>query len=43
MEKFDASWGELVETVKTALDDANKGSDSPGESADPDVSDDTVA
>ncbi len=37
VEKFDASWAELVQTVQTALDDAAKGSDDPGESApDPD-------
>ncbi len=38
LEKFDASWGELVETVKTALDEAHEGAASPGKSADPDVS-----
>ena len=30
VDKFDASWAELVETVQTALDDAKKGKDSPG-------------
>jgi transaldolase len=30
VQKFDASWGELVDTVQTALDDAKKGKDSPG-------------
>ncbi|WP_375422983.1 transaldolase [uncultured Friedmanniella sp.] len=40
VEKFDKSWGELVETVQTALDDAKKGK-SPGESADPDVTHDS--
>jgi transaldolase len=34
VQKFDASWGELVDTVQTALDDAKKGKDSPG-SGDP--------
>ena len=34
MEKFDASWAELVETVQTALDEAKQGKDSPGEGAD---------
>ena len=41
LEKFDKSWGELVETVQTALTDASKGKDSPGESADPDVTHDS--
>jgi transaldolase len=41
VEKFDKSWGELVETVQTALDDADKGKSSPGESADPDVTHDS--
>jgi transaldolase len=35
VEKFDKSWGELVETVQTALDDAKKGK-APGESTDVD-------
>ena len=35
VDKFDKSWGELVETVQTALDDAKKGK-SPGESTDVD-------
>ncbi|HEX8510848.1 MAG TPA: transaldolase, partial [Propionibacteriaceae bacterium] len=35
VQKFDASWGELVETVQTALDEAKQGKDSPGEGADP--------
>jgi transaldolase len=43
VQKFDASWGELVETVKTALDEAKQGADSPGDGADPDVTHDTVA
>jgi transaldolase len=43
VQKFDASWGELVETVQTALDEAKQGKDSPGEGADPDVTHDTVA
>jgi transaldolase len=38
VEKFEASWNELVETVQTALDDADKGKADPGGSADPDVS-----
>jgi transaldolase len=33
VQKFDASWGELVETVKTALDDASKGKPDPGAGA----------
>jgi transaldolase len=41
LQKFDASWTELVETVQTALDDAKAGKD-PGESADPDVTHDSV-
>jgi transaldolase len=43
VQKFDASWAELVETVKTALDEAKQGADSPGDGADPDVTHDTVA
>ena len=38
VEKFEASWNELVETVQTALDDAKKGKSNPGAGADPDVS-----
>ena len=30
VEKFEASWHELVETVQTALDDAKQGKDEPG-------------
>ena len=41
LEKFDKSWSELVETVRTALDDAKGGKASPGESADPDVTHDS--
>jgi transaldolase len=41
LQKFDASWTELVETVQAALDDAKKGKASPGESADPDVTHDS--
>jgi transaldolase len=41
VQKFDASWAELVETVKTALADAKNG-DKPGASADPDVTHDSV-
>ena len=43
VEKFEASWNELVETVQIALDDAKKGKADPGGNADPVVSDDTVA
>ena len=43
VEKFEASWHELVDTVQTALDDAKKGKENPGGDADPQVSDDTVA
>jgi transaldolase len=35
VQKFDASWAELVETVKTALNEAKEGKDSPGSSAEP--------
>ena len=35
VEKFDASWAELVETVQTALDEAKQGKE-PGESTDVD-------
>jgi len=41
LEKFDNSWGELVETVQLALRDAKEGKASPGESADPDVTHDS--
>ena len=40
VEKFDASWAELVETVQTALDEAKAGADSPGQGADPTPDDD---
>ena len=43
VEKFEASWHELVETVQTALDDAKQGKDNPGAGADPQVSDDQVS
>src|SRR5215210_4588063 len=43
VEKFEASWTELVQTVQTALDDAKKGKENPGGGADPELSDDTVA
>ncbi len=42
VDKFDKSWNELVDTVQTALDDAKAGTDSPGESASPDVTHDSV-
>jgi transaldolase len=35
VQKFDASWNELVETVETALKEAKQGKDSPGEGANP--------
>jgi len=41
VQKFDASWAELVETVKTALEDAKNDKASPGQSADPDVTHDS--
>jgi len=41
LQKFDASWTELVQTVQTALADAKKGKSSPGESAEPDVTHDS--
>jgi transaldolase len=41
VQKFDASWTELVETVQAALEDAKKDKASPGESADPDVTHDS--
>ena len=43
VEKFEASWHELVEDVQIALDEAKAGAESPGQGADPQVSDDTVA
>jgi transaldolase len=43
VEKFEASWHELVNTVQTALDDAKEGKENPGGDADPQVFDDTVA
>lgn len=42
VQKFDASWGELVETVQTALTEAKQGKDSPGSGADPHVDTDVV-
>jgi len=41
VQKFDASWTELVETVQTALEDAKNDKASPGQSADPDVTHDS--
>ena len=35
MQKFDESWGDLVETVQTALKEAKQGEYSPGGGADP--------
>jgi transaldolase len=35
VQKFDASWDELVQTVETALTEAKQGKDSPGEGANP--------
>ena len=43
VEKFEASWAELVEDVRIALDEAKAGAESPGQGANPQVSDDTVA
>jgi transaldolase len=43
VEKFEASWHELVTTVQTALDDARQGKENPAGDANPQVSDDTVA
>ncbi len=40
VQKFDASWAELVETVQTALDEAAAGHDSPGQGANPTPDDD---
>ena len=42
VEKFDASWAELVETVQTALTEAKQGKASPGSGADPDTTHDSV-
>lgn len=42
VEKFDTSWGELVETVQTALDEAKAGHANPGASQDVDVETDAV-
>ena len=42
VEKFEASWSELVETVQTALDEAKDGASSPGQGASPTVDDDSV-
>ena len=41
VDKFDASWTELVETVETALTEAKQGKESPGSGADPDVDTDS--
>jgi transaldolase len=35
VQKFDASWTELVETVQTALDEARRGDSDPGSGANP--------
>src|SRR5687767_12505671 len=43
VEKFEASWHELVTTVETALDDAKQGKEDPGAGANPKDPDDTVA
>jgi transaldolase len=43
VEKFEASWHDLVNTVQTALDDAKKGKEDPGSGAEPEPADDTVA
>ena len=42
VEKFEASWAELVEAVQTALDEAKAGEESRGQGATPPVSDDNV-
>jgi transaldolase len=42
VEKFEASWSELVETVQTALEEAKDGAKSPGQGASPTVDDDAV-
>ena len=42
VEKFEASWAELVEDVQIALDEAKAGAESPGQGANPPVSDDNV-
>ena len=42
VEKFEASWSELVETVQTALDEAKDGASSPGQGASPTVDTDSV-
>jgi transaldolase len=34
VEKFEVSWGELVEDVKKSLDAAKSGSDNPSDAAD---------
>jgi transaldolase len=43
VQKFDASWAELVETVQTALVEAKQGKDSPGSSVDAPADHGTVA
>jgi transaldolase len=43
VEKFEASWHDLVNTVQTALDDAKQGKEDPGSGAAPQPADDTVA
>ena len=42
VEKFDKSWGELVDTVQTALDEASRGHDNPGSSAPKDADHDVA-
>jgi transaldolase len=43
VEKFEASWHELVSTVEIALDDAKQDKEDPGAGANPKDPDDTVA
>ncbi len=42
VQKFDDSWGELVETVQIALSEASEGKSNPGASASPDVTTDSA-
>ena len=42
VQKFDASWAELVEDVQIALDEAKAGKPNPGSSASPTVDDDVI-
>ncbi len=43
LEKFDASWAELSDTVQAALEDATRGEENPGSTVDAPADHDTIA